>query len=87
MKNVVKALVILVVFVGAMAFGGYVDGTYTMKATVAEEADGFKYLVDAKGEAWEDDRACDFVTGEEVTVTFVHNHTHTRYDDVIIKVK
>lgn len=85
-KTILCGLAFLVIFLGAMLLGGWCDTTYTMDATVSTH-NGTQCFVDTQGEAWNDDRAQDYKQGDAVVITYNNKDTHTRYDDVIIRVK
>lgn len=86
LKNALAGIFFFAILIGSMLFGGYMDSTYSMDGTIVMWGNE-KCVKDAKGEVWSDDRCENFNIGDTVKIVFANNGTHTRYDDVVKKIK
>ena len=90
MSKWIKGMMIVVAFVFVLCVCDRIDSRYSVKGSVVEKSGNVILLIDETGEAWEfeeEEEKESFNVNEEVTIQFDNNHTLTRYDDEIKRIK
>ena len=84
--NRIKAIILLIILIGAYIVVDKIGNRYTMDGTVTEATETGCLIIDENGEGWHwEDKG--FSVGDNVKMTMHTLETQTIYDDVIIKVK
>lgn len=91
MKKIVNALLglaFMVCFLLLMGWAGYLESTYDMDGKVLSSDSHMVTVEDVRGHMWDATNKYEYVfhAGDKVHIVFFDNHTHTIYDDEIVKV-
>lgn len=84
--NRIKAIMLLIILIGAYIVVDKVGNNYTVNGTVTEATETGCLIVDENGESWYWEGE-DFSAGDNVKMTMHTLETQTIYDDAIVKVK
>lgn len=88
MSKWIKGMMIVIAFVLVLCVCDRIDSRYSVEGSVVEKRGNVILLIDETGEAWEfEEEEESFNVNEEVTIQFDNNHTLTRYDDEIKRIK
>ena len=88
-KEVAIFVIIGCIFIVLLTGMDRIDSRYSVRAEVAEKEERLVTFEDEAGYLWEYEEEEEeyFSIGEKVKVYFDNNHTLSRYDDEITKVK
>ena len=89
-KNIVIGIIAFIIFVAPIGLAENIADHYTLKdCEVVEVSCGTAKVVDKRGNLWEFyiDRESELKEGDTVKLTLKGNHTTTREDDEIKRVK
>lgn len=84
--NRIKAIILLIILIGAYVVVDKVGNNYTVNGTVTEATEMGCLIIDENDEGWYYEGE-GFSIGDNVKMTMHTLETQTIYDDVIIKVK
>ena len=85
--GLIQGIIITLAFLIIMGWAGYMESTYDASGVIVNETNNMLTIEDTKGHLWDYEIREYFHKGEKVKITLFDNHTHTIYDDEIVKIK
>lgn len=83
----IQGTVIIFGFITLMGWAGYMESTYDASGTIINKTDNILIIEDTRGNLWEYETDEYLQKGDKVKFVLFDNHTHTIYDDEIVKIK